>query len=79
MLNIVKLIAGPILVLLFEPRRLAERDASIDPKSATLMEAIPHLLTVVRNIAERSEFVKQLVSRTSGRSITNNLTASEAH
>ncbi|OAA76214.1 Transcription factor [Akanthomyces lecanii RCEF 1005] len=51
---------GMTLVLLFEPRRLAELDPSIDPQSAALMEAIPHLLTVVRSLAARSEFVKQL-------------------
>ncbi|KIW92796.1 uncharacterized protein Z519_06645 [Cladophialophora bantiana CBS 173.52] len=47
-------------ILLFEPRRLAETDPFVDPKAPELMEAIPHLLTVVRNIADRSEFVKQL-------------------
>ncbi|KIX07462.1 uncharacterized protein Z518_02115 [Rhinocladiella mackenziei CBS 650.93] len=47
-------------ILLFEPRRLAEIDPFLDPKAPALMEAIPHLLTVIRDIADRSEFVKQL-------------------
>ncbi|KAI1459665.1 hypothetical protein F4805DRAFT_455463 [Annulohypoxylon moriforme] len=47
-------------ILLFEPRRLVEVDPLIDPKSPKLMEAIPPLLTVIRDIAGRSEFVKQL-------------------
>ncbi|EXJ69787.1 uncharacterized protein A1O5_06858 [Cladophialophora psammophila CBS 110553] len=42
-------------VLLFEPRRLAETDPFVDPKAPELMEAIPHLLAVVRNIADRSD------------------------
>ncbi|CAH0057908.1 unnamed protein product, partial [Clonostachys solani] len=49
-----------ILVLLFEPRRLAEMDPLVDPKSPQIMEAIPHLLTVVRNLSSRAEFVKHL-------------------
>lgn len=53
-------------VLLFEPRRLAEIDPLIDPKAPELMEAIPYLLTVIRDIADRSEFVKQLVSWMAG-------------
>lgn len=64
------LTGGPILVLLFEPRRLAELDPSVDPQSAALMEAIPHLLTVVRNLARRSEFVKQLVCSACARAMT---------
>ncbi|KAI5460118.1 hypothetical protein BGZ63DRAFT_455647 [Mariannaea sp. PMI_226] len=47
-------------ILLFEPLRLAEVDPSVDPKASDLMEAIPPLLTVIRNIANRSEFVKHL-------------------
>ncbi|KIW29061.1 hypothetical protein, variant [Cladophialophora immunda] len=47
-------------ILLFEPRRLSETDPFVDPKAPELMEAIAHLLTVIRDIAERSEFVKQL-------------------
>ena len=53
-------------VLLFEPRRLAEVDPSIDPKAPELLEAIPHILTVIRDLADRSEFVRQLVSGTAG-------------
>lgn len=33
-----------------------------DPKAPELMDMIPHLLAVIREIADRSEFVKQLVS-----------------
>ena len=65
------------LVLLFEPRRLAELDPSVDPQSAALMEAIPHLLTVVRSLAARSEFVKQLVCSTRARESTQSLTSTQ--
>lgn len=51
-----------MIVLLFEPRRLAEIDPYVDPKSPELMAAIPNLLTVIRNLAPRSEGIKQLVS-----------------
>ncbi|CAG9990677.1 unnamed protein product [Clonostachys byssicola] len=54
------LIALEILVLLFEPRRLAEIDPLVDPKSPQIMEAIPHLLTVLRSLSFRAEFVKHL-------------------
>ncbi|KAF4467002.1 Transcription factor [Fusarium albosuccineum] len=47
-------------ILLFEPRRLVEVDPLTDPKAPELMEAIPHLLTTIRRIASRSEFVRQL-------------------
>ncbi|RMJ15592.1 hypothetical protein CDV36_004756 [Fusarium kuroshium] len=47
-------------ILLFEPRRLAEVDPFTDPKAPELVEAIPHLLTAIREIASRSEFVRQL-------------------
>ncbi|CEL03760.1 hypothetical protein ASPCAL04904 [Aspergillus calidoustus] len=49
-------------ILLFEPRRLASEDPSIDPKAAELVEAITHLLTIIRSIARRSEFIKHLQS-----------------
>ena len=45
---------------------MAELDPLTDPKAPELMEAIPHLLTVIRNIADRSEFVKQLVCGLTG-------------
>ncbi|KAF5026819.1 hypothetical protein F66182_1103 [Fusarium sp. NRRL 66182] len=48
-------------ILLFEPRRLAQADLSVDPKSAELTEALSHLLAVLRDLAKRSEFVRQLV------------------
>lgn len=51
-----------MIVLLFEPRRLAEIDPSIDPRAPELMAAIPSLLVVIRDLASRSEWVKQLVS-----------------
>lgn len=57
----VALLTESASVLLFEPRRLAELDNLVDPMALELMEAIPHLLTVIRDIADRSEFVKQLV------------------
>ncbi|KAJ3461154.1 hypothetical protein MRS44_009707 [Fusarium solani] len=41
-------------------RRLAEVDPFTDPKAPELVEAIPHLLTAIREIASRSEFVRQL-------------------
>ncbi|OKO97533.1 hypothetical protein PENSUB_10327 [Penicillium subrubescens] len=47
-------------ILLFEPRRLAEIDPYVDPKAPELMAAIPNLLTVIRNLARRSEGIKQL-------------------
>ncbi|KAM0420348.1 hypothetical protein ACHAPT_011890 [Fusarium lateritium] len=47
-------------ILLFEPRRLAEVDPFADPKAPELVEAIPHLFTAIREIASRSEFVRQL-------------------
>ncbi|KAK5163898.1 uncharacterized protein LTR77_010292 [Saxophila tyrrhenica] len=47
-------------ILLFEPRRLAQSDPLVDPKAPELTEAIPYLLTVIRGLADRSEFVKQL-------------------
>lgn len=53
-------------VLLFEPRRLAEIDPFVDPKAPELMKAIPHLLAVIRALADRSEFVKQLVGMNIG-------------
>jgi hypothetical protein len=74
-LRICTLTDGLILVLLFEPRRLAELDPSVDPQSAALMEAIPHLLTVVRNLARRSEFVKQLVCAAPAATMTQILTS----
>lgn len=51
-----------MIVLLFEPRRLAEIDPYVDPQAPELMAAIPNLLTVIRNLAHRSEGIKQLVS-----------------
>ncbi|KAH8891221.1 hypothetical protein GQ53DRAFT_823853 [Thozetella sp. PMI_491] len=47
-------------ILLFEPPRLAEIDPSIDTRAPELLEAISHLLAVIRSLADRSEFVKQL-------------------
>jgi hypothetical protein len=49
-------------VLLFEPRRMAQTDQLIDIKAPEIMEAIPHLLAVIRDLGNRSELVKQLVS-----------------
>lgn len=51
-----------LTVLLFEPRRLAENDPSVVPQTPEIVEAMSQLLTVLRNIAARSEFVKHLVS-----------------
>ena len=48
-------------VLLFEPRRLAKSDPLIDVQAPELMEAIPPLLTTIRELGRRSEVVKQLV------------------
>ncbi|GKZ30714.1 hypothetical protein AbraIFM66950_010008 [Aspergillus brasiliensis] len=47
-------------ILLFEPRRLAAVDSSSDPKSPEFIKAIGHLLTVIRHLAGRSEFSKDL-------------------
>ncbi|KAJ5692592.1 hypothetical protein N7462_002015 [Penicillium macrosclerotiorum] len=47
-------------ILLFEPRRLANIDSSVNLKSPELMKAIPYLLTVIRDLGHRSESVKQL-------------------
>ncbi|KAL2839002.1 hypothetical protein BJY01DRAFT_257892 [Aspergillus pseudoustus] len=47
-------------ILLFEPLRLANEDPSTDPKAPELLEAVTHLLTVIRDIARRSEFIKHL-------------------
>jgi hypothetical protein len=61
-------------VLLFEPRRLAEIDPYVDPKAPELMAAIPNLLTVIRDLARRSEGIMQLVSghaRTKGMELTS--------
>ena len=55
-------------VLLFEPRRLAETDSLFDPRAPELINMIPHPLAVIREIADRSEFVKQLVSACIGSS-----------
>lgn len=41
---------------------MAEIDQSIDIKAPEIMEAIPHLLAVIRDLGARSELVKQLVS-----------------
>ncbi|KAL4875675.1 hypothetical protein BJY04DRAFT_232283 [Aspergillus karnatakaensis] len=48
-------------ILLFEPRRLAQVDPSIEPAAPELMEAITHLLTAIRAITKRSEFTRILV------------------
>lgn len=57
------ILANPIvIVLLFEPRRLAEIDPYVDPKAPDFMVAIPDLLTVIRDLGHRSEGVRQLVS-----------------
>ncbi|OAA61973.1 Zn(2)-C6 fungal-type DNA-binding domain protein [Niveomyces insectorum RCEF 264] len=47
-------------ILLFEPRRLAKIDPMVDPRAPRLMEALPHLLRVIREIGLRSESVKQM-------------------
>ncbi|KAF4969968.1 hypothetical protein FZEAL_10134 [Fusarium zealandicum] len=47
-------------ILLFEPCRLAETDPLVDPKAPELLDAISPLLTVIRNIASRSEYMRQL-------------------
>ncbi|VUC23440.1 unnamed protein product [Clonostachys rosea] len=49
-------------ILLFEPRRLAETDSLVNSKSPEITEALPTLLTVIRNLAARSEFIKHLSS-----------------
>ncbi|KAL2812329.1 hypothetical protein BJX63DRAFT_432772 [Aspergillus granulosus] len=45
---------------LFEPQRLATEDTSTDPKAPQLVEAITHLLAVIRSISGRSEFIGHL-------------------
>ncbi|KAL2795194.1 hypothetical protein BJX66DRAFT_324856 [Aspergillus keveii] len=47
-------------ILLLEPRRLASEDPSINPKASELVEAVTHLLIVIRSIGSRSEFIKHL-------------------
>ncbi|KAL4985724.1 hypothetical protein BDW68DRAFT_179491 [Aspergillus falconensis] len=47
-------------ILLFEPRRLAGEDTSIDPKAPELLKAATHLLTAIRSIGSRSNFVRHL-------------------
>ncbi|KAL3492064.1 hypothetical protein BJX62DRAFT_236497 [Aspergillus germanicus] len=47
-------------ILLLEPQRLVSEDPSIDPKASELVEAVTHLLTVIRSIGSRSEFIKHL-------------------
>ncbi|KAJ3577907.1 hypothetical protein NPX13_g2656 [Xylaria arbuscula] len=47
-------------ILLFEPRRLIDVDPLIDPGAANFREAMSQLLIVIRAIAKRSEFVRQL-------------------
>ncbi|KAJ0423293.1 hypothetical protein BJY00DRAFT_310423 [Aspergillus carlsbadensis] len=47
-------------ILLFEPRRLANQDPSIDPSAVELVAAITDLLTVIRGIGGRSVFIKHL-------------------
>jgi hypothetical protein len=50
------------IVLLFEPRRLAELDPSFDPRARDIVDALPPLITVIRNLAKRSDVVRSLVS-----------------
>jgi hypothetical protein len=47
---------------LFEPRRLAELDPSFDPRARDIVDALPPLITVIRNLAKRSDVVRSLVS-----------------
>ncbi|KAF3395488.1 hypothetical protein DPV78_009190 [Talaromyces pinophilus] len=47
-------------ILLFEPRRLAKDDPSVDPQTPEIVGAMSQLLTTIRKIAARSEFVKHL-------------------
>lgn len=50
------------IVLLFEPRRLAETDPQVNLKAPEITVAIPHLLTVIRELSNRSDVIKHLVS-----------------
>jgi hypothetical protein len=47
--------AADKLVLLFEPRRLAETDPSVNPQSKDIIGALTPLLTVIRDLSMRSE------------------------
>ncbi|KAJ5648789.1 hypothetical protein N7490_005161 [Penicillium lividum] len=47
-------------ILLFEPRRLAETDPQANLEAPEITEAIPHLLTVIRELASRSDVIKHL-------------------
>ncbi|CAK7236122.1 hypothetical protein SEUCBS140593_009511 [Sporothrix eucalyptigena] len=47
-------------LLLFEPRRLTDVAPWPDTESPSIVDVLPHLLAVLRQIAERSDFVKQL-------------------
>ncbi|KAJ8124794.1 hypothetical protein O1611_g8847 [Lasiodiplodia mahajangana] len=47
-------------ILIFEPLRLAQVDQHMNPKAPYFLEAVSHLLIAIRNIAKRSEFVRQL-------------------
>ncbi|TXT08798.1 hypothetical protein VHUM_02926 [Vanrija humicola] len=49
-------------ILLFEPRRLAATDPTVNPRADNLMAAIPPLLQVIRDIGRRSEMMRLLVS-----------------
>lgn len=49
-------------VLLFEPRRLAAIDPTVNPRADNLMAAIPPLLQVIREIGRRSDMMRLLVS-----------------
>jgi hypothetical protein len=50
------------IVLLFEPRRLAELDPAFDPRAQDVVDALPPLISVIRNLAKRSDLVRSLVS-----------------
>ncbi|KAL1887658.1 hypothetical protein Sste5346_010053 [Sporothrix stenoceras] len=47
-------------ILLFEPRRLENIDPWPDTAPPDMNEVLPHLLTTIRKVAIRSDFVKQL-------------------
>ncbi|KAL1406150.1 hypothetical protein Q8F55_007834 [Vanrija albida] len=47
-------------ILLFEPRRLAANDPSVNPRAENLMAAIPPLLQVIRDIGRRSDMMRLL-------------------
>ncbi|CAK7234114.1 hypothetical protein SCUCBS95973_008825 [Sporothrix curviconia] len=52
------------LEILFEPRRLEDVDPWPSTSPPDMNDVLPHLLAVIREVATRSDFVKQLVRMT---------------